>query len=164
MIYILGRGGHAKVCAEIVKLCGLEHTCLTTEEYIPRNAVLTIGIGDLALRRKLFGQYADTNLMSGLRHPLAIVASDHLPGYEVQVMAGAIIQPGCKIGVNVIINTGAQIDHDCIIGSHCHIAPGAILCGGVTVGDGAFIGAGAIIPEGRKIPNNAFVPAGTVFK
>lgn len=164
MIYILGRGGHAKVCAEIVKLCSMECECLTTEEYIPKNAVLTIGIGNLAFRRKFFEQYKETNLLSGLRHPSAIVASDHRPGYEVQIMAGVIIQPGCTIGENVIINTGAQIDHDCIIGSHCHIAPGAILCGGVIVGDGVFIGAGAVIPEGRKIPDNAFIPAGSVFK
>ena len=164
MIYILGHGGHAKVCADVLRLHGLEHKCVTTDEVIPERAILIMGIGDLDIRKKLFVEYLERYWFWKLTHPSAIVAFDIRHGLGFQIMAGAIIQPGCHIGHNVLINTGAQIDHDCIIGHHCHIAPGAVLCGEVIVGEGSFIGAGAIIPEGRKIPSNAFVPAGTVFK
>ena len=176
MIVILGNGGHAKVCGEVV-YCQHPNEDVFYEEFDINTGIrpdmrarYVIGVGDLTLRRELFTRFSRVGMgMIGIRHPSAVLPTfqryiDFCANRCIQIMAGAIIQPGCKIGVNVIINTGAQIDHDCVIGSHSHIAPGAILCGGVTVGKGAFIGAGAVIPEGRKIPDNAFVPAGTVFK
>ena len=164
MIIILGKGGHAKVCAEALRSHSREilFEFRTTEDQISVNDEVIIGIGDIKIRRSLFEKYRWQVL--SLAHPSSVIASDYKPNLGIQIMAGAIIQPGCKIDENVLINTRASVDHDCIIGSHVHIAPGAILCGGVTVRDGAFIGAGAIIPEGRNVPADAFVPAGTVFK
>ena len=77
-------------------------------------------------------------------------------------MAGAIIQPGARIGRNVLVNTRAVVEHDCQIGDHCHIAPGAVLCGGVSVGEGAHVGAGAIVLGGVKLGAGSVVAAGAV--
>jgi UDP-perosamine 4-acetyltransferase len=96
-----------------------------------------------------------------LVHPMAWVAQGTELEEGVQIMAGAIVQPDCRIGINSIINTKASIDHDCKIGAHVHVAPGATLCGGVSVGDGAFIGANATLLPGIRIGSKTIVGAGT---
>lgn len=170
MNVIIGKGGHARVCWEALSasdpdwvndfvFCNTDEIPLI-EPHDLGNHCVVIGIGDLKVRRALFDHYGDAIL--GVHHPFAAHASDVQMGHGGQYMAGSIIQPGCKIGNNVLINTRASIDHDCIIGDHVHIAPGAILCGGVTVGEGAFIGAGAVITPGRTIGPNAFIKAGSV--
>ena len=77
-------------------------------------------------------------------------------------MAGAVIQPGTRLGVNTIVNTRASIDHDCIIGDHVHIAPGAVLSGEVRVGNCSHIGCGATIVQGVKLGEATVIGAGAV--
>ncbi len=159
---VLGNGGHAKVCADVVRLMNLgepQHRNFSLDQNFSCEWYV-IGVGDMATRKALYGRLADR--LHWLWHPSAIVSSDLRRGRGAQIMAGAIIQPGCKIGHNVLINTRASVDHDCTIGDHVHIAPGAILCGNVTVGEGAFIGAGAVVTEGKVVPPNSFCNAGTV--
>ena len=179
MICILGNGGHAKVCAACYPDDEINFREFDlTRGIVAEDAYYVIGVGDIALRRELFVRFCNIGRgMLGARHYSAVMAEVEykkppkrfagevfvLGNPCLQIMAGAIIQPGCTIGNNVLINTRVSVDHDCIIGDHVHIAPGAILCGGVTVGEGAFIGAGAIIPEGRNVPAGAFVKAGSVF-
>lgn len=170
MIVILGNGGHAKVCREAFHAWMyhprnpsiIKSECVEFDiDALPDAKKYVIGVGDMKLRRALYGMIGDR--LVPVFHPSAVMPEYHHPGPGFQLMAGAIVQPGCTIGNNVLINTRASVDHDCIIGDHVHIAPGAILCGGVTVGEGTFIGAGAIIPEGREVPAGAFVKAGSVF-
>lgn len=99
-----------------------------------------------------------------LVHPRAWVAPCVELETGVQVMAGAIVQPGCVVGEGSIINTGATVDHDCSIGAYSHVAPGATLCGNVTIGSETFVGAGAIIVNGVFIADFSFVKAGSVKK
>lgn len=96
-------------------------------------------------------------------HPSAWVCEDAKLGAGCQVMAGAIVQPGCDIGIGSIINTKASIDHDCTIGDHVHIAPGTTLCGNVTVGEGAFIASGAVVIQNISIGSEAIVGSGTTL-
>ena len=63
----------------------------------------------------------------------AIVSSYSVLGEGVQVLPGAIIQPGVRLGENTIINTGVIIEHDSIVGNNCHISPGGVLCGGAAL-------------------------------
>ena len=159
LIVILGRGGHARVLEETFAGNTVK---IGKDEKIPeRYDGVLIGLGDLAKRKKLFEEYADS--VVNAIHDKAIIADDVELGVGIQVMAGVVIQPGARIGRNTIINTRASIDHDCLIGSHCHIAPGAILCGNVTVGDETFVGAGSIITEGVTIGSRMFVPAGSLI-
>jgi sugar O-acyltransferase (sialic acid O-acetyltransferase NeuD family) len=117
----------------------------------------------LAGRRELFGRFAALGYaFPVISHLSAVIASDVSPGEGAQVMAGAIIQPGARIGRNVLVNTRAVVEHDCQIGDHCHIAPGAVLCGGVSVGEGTHVGAGAIILGGVNLGAGSVVAAGTV--
>ena len=96
-------------------------------------------------------------------HPSAWVCDDAKLGVGCQIMAGAIVQPGCEIGVGSIINTKASIDHDCTIGDHVHIAPGATLCGNVTAGEGAFIASGAVVIQNINIGYDAILGAGATL-
>jgi UDP-perosamine 4-acetyltransferase len=83
-------------------------------------------------------------------------------GEGLQLISGAIVHPGCRIGRNVLINTKTSVDHDCTIGDNVHIAPGATLSGGVSVGDGVHIGSGATVIQGVSIGSGALVAAGAV--
>ncbi|WP_341894451.1 NeuD/PglB/VioB family sugar acetyltransferase [Ferrovibrio terrae] len=97
-----------------------------------------------------------------LVHPAAIVGSGCTIESGAQIMAGAILQPGTRVGQNAIINTAASVDHDCDIGDHAHIAPGAVLCGGVSIGAATHIGSGSVVVQGVVIGANAKIGAGTI--
>ena len=186
---LLGAGGHSSVVLGLARANGLPIAGVcdpqfanaknkiwngisvlgdddTLNKFDPNATALLNGIGlmqnqtlrvDLQMRWEKAGFY-----FPPLVHPAAWSATDVCLGAGVQIMAGAVLQPGCKIGQGSIINTGATIDHDCNIGQHVHIAPGVTLCGNVSIGDGAFIGAGATIINGITIGARSFVAAGTV--
>jgi UDP-perosamine 4-acetyltransferase len=95
-------------------------------------------------------------------HPRAIIARSVVHGPGLQAMAGVIINPGARLGLDCIVNTGAIVDHDAEIGDHVHIAPGATLSGGVRLGDLVHVGTGAVIKEGITVGAGAIVAAGAV--
>jgi UDP-perosamine 4-acetyltransferase len=95
-------------------------------------------------------------------HPRAVIAADVVLEEGVQVMAGAVLQPGVRVGTGTIINTGAVVDHDCRIGCFSHIAPGATLSGGVTLGVECHVGTGASIIQGISLGDKTVVGAGAV--
>lgn len=189
-LVLLGAGGHARVLAALAHAVG--HPVLgvcdpklatgavsrwegldvlgndgALDRLPPDRVALILGIGQLetgTLRERIYATWRARGYnFPALVHPTAWVAHGVVLGDGVQVMAGAIIQPGCKIGANSIVNTRAGIDHDCRIGRHVHIAPGATLCGTVTVEDGAFIGAGATVIQGLCIGTRAVVGAGATL-
>jgi sugar O-acyltransferase (sialic acid O-acetyltransferase NeuD family) len=185
---ILGAGGHAKVVAEILnleqsKIVGCVDNGAGNSEfrilgspilggdqvldnYSHDSVLLVNGIGtaiDTELRTQVFKKFKERGYQFySAVHPSATVGSETSLGEGVQIMAGAVIQPGCRIGDNAVINTRASIDHDCTIESHAHIAPGAVLCGGVHAGEGAFIGAGATVIQGIKLEAGCVIGAGAV--
>ncbi|WP_027181667.1 acetyltransferase [Oleidesulfovibrio alaskensis] len=93
-------------------------------------------------------------------HPAAVIAQDAVLADGVQVLAGAVVAPSVRVGVNSIINHRAVVDHDCVVGEHCHVAPGVTLCGGVRLGSGVFVGAGATVVPGVSIGDGAVIGAG----
>ncbi len=191
-IVVIGAGGHAKVVIDAIRrqdvynIIGLTcpdaarkgevfhgETIIGDDDVIPPGSNVALGIGNrasrtgpgLGVRRRVFE--AMTSLekwFPPIVHPRAIVSFHCNIGEGAQIMAGAIINPGARIGRNTIINTGAIVEHDCLVGAHCHIAPGAILCGGVKIGDETHVGAGAIILQGRTIGAGVVVAAGHVVR
>lgn len=189
-LILIGAGGHARVLQELAQASGRQFLGVcdpqlasqgeTTwrglpvlggddalEEIDPSSVGLVNGIGQLVgsqARSDLHERLNTAGFMfPPLVHPAAWVAGSARLADGVQVMAGAIVQPDCRVNRNVIINTRASVDHDCVIGQHVHIAPGATLCGGVQVGEGAFIGAGAVIIQGIRIGVGAVVGAGVIL-
>lgn len=130
----------------------------------PDEVELVNGIGSLpghGLRAELFARYQALGYrFAQVISPRAMVSDYAELAEGVQVMAGAIIQAGTRIGLNTIINTGAIVDHDCQIGADNHIAPGSVLSGGVMTGARVHVGTGAVIIQGIVIGDDAVVGAG----
>lgn len=187
-VIVLGRGGHAKVLIEALLandavIAGIvdRDPALHGETILgvpviggdeivgeyPCDAVqLVNGIGSVKapqLRTAIFGKFSALGYtFARVVHPSAVVASDVQLDEGAQVMAGAVIQPGSRIGCNVIINTRASVDHDCVIHDHAHIAPGVTLSGGVSVGAGSHVGTGATVIQGVTIGAGSTVGAGAL--
>lgn len=168
---ILGAGGHSRVlkdCLEllgrnVIDVCEDDHYVL--KHYLPGKVELVMGIGsvrDTDLRRDIYKKFKNKGYsFACVIHPSANIGSRVQLGEGVQVMAGAIIQIGSRIGNNVLINTNAVLDHDCDIGDHAHIAPGATISGGVTIGSESHIGTGSAIIQGVRLGARCLVGAGS---
>jgi sugar O-acyltransferase (sialic acid O-acetyltransferase NeuD family) len=187
-VLIVGAGGHAQVVADALQQSRNsampflpvgyvdDHTALHGQvilglpvlgsiaslSHVPHDAVV-IGIGNNAIRRRLFEQLGTQNeRLIVVRHPAAVIAPDVVIGDGTVVMAGAIINTGVRIGTNVILNTGCTIDHHNQIGDHAHVAPGAHLGGDVRVGEETLLGIGAVVMPQRHIGSRTIIGAGAV--
>lgn len=187
-IIVLGAGGHAKVVIEALQRSGSpllgvvevdparkgEHVLgveiLGDDEvvlaYRPDQVLLANGLGSVGIpqrRREIFNRFSARGYrFASVVHPAAVVAADVEVGEGTQIMAGAIVQPGCRLGVNSIVNTRASVDHDCRIGDHAHIAPGVTLSGDVVVGETSHLGTGVTVIQGMTIGSLVLVAAGAV--
>lgn len=187
-VIILGAGGHAKVLIEMMQLQSMDIIGIidkdetfkgeqvlgvpvlgdetVLDQYNSHRIDLVNGIGStqsLLLRRSIYEKFSGKGFhFKTICHPLAIISHYAKLDDGVQIMAGAIIQPGCMIGDNTIINTGARIDHDCNIHAHVHVAPGATISGGVHIFENTHIGTGATIIQGIRIASGALIAAGAV--
>jgi UDP-perosamine 4-acetyltransferase len=187
-LIIIGAGGHARVALEAL-LCSTSSILglLDTNEANHGARVLGLSVlgGDDVLSRYPAGTVHLVNGIGSVRdlthrlsiyeyfkvrgysfasviHPSAIVARDVTIGEGAHIMAGAILQPGVKIGCNTIVNTAASVDHDCIVGDHAHLAPGVVLSGNVVIGDHTHVGTGATIIQGVVVGRGAMIGAGAV--
>lgn len=187
-VIVLGAGGHAIVLINALQLLSVELLGVTDADIGKRGQLLlgvpvtgddeTVmkypveaihlvnGVGSVRVnsrRRQLFERFKNRGYQFvSVVHPSAIIAPDVVCAEGVQIMAGAVIQPGCRIGINAVINTGCVVDHDCHIGDHTHISPGATLSGGVRVGENAHVGTGATVIQGIQIGRDSLVAAGAV--
>ncbi len=189
-IGIIGAGNHARVLLDCLRannkitIVGIfdadpalfgkkvnELFVIENEDHIfkhhPIQAIQLInGIGSVGLpliRKKVFNKFKNAGYyFLDIIHPTAYIAEHVVIGEGSQIMAGCVVQPGCRINNNVIINTRAAVDHDCYIGDHVHIAPGVTCCGNVEIGAGSHIGCGAVITQGVKIGEGSFIAAGAV--
>lgn len=149
-------------------VCGIP--CIGDDSFLDdvsrQEVILVNALGstsNLTLRKSIFEKFKAKGFeFFTVVHSSAIIARDALLMEGTQIMAGAILQPSCRIGVNSIINTKASVDHDCVIGHHVHVAPGVTLSGGVSIGDEAHIGTGAVIIQNMTIGSGSLVGAGSV--
>jgi len=191
-IVLMGGGGHAKVVIDAIKCKGeyeiygvvdpklkkgdsvMGAKVMGGDEMLEtifktgiKNAFVTIG--SIGNERSVGARISATDLLKKIGfslpviiHPKAVIAGDVSLGEGTFVAAGAVINPGTKVGRSAIINTNSSIDHDCIIGDFVHVAPGATLSGGVRVGNETHIGTGANITQGVTIGQESLVKAGTL--
>jgi sugar O-acyltransferase (sialic acid O-acetyltransferase NeuD family) len=177
---VLGSGGHAKVVVATLLAAGCEVGGVFADDWQERGEALlgvpirgplraaldarargaVIAVGDNATRKRLA---EDLDLAwATVVHPWACVERDVVLGEGTVVFAGAVIQPGSRLGAHVIVNTGARIDHDAVIGDYSHVAPGCTLGGNVELRSGALLGAGATVIPGRRVGAWSTVGAGGV--
>lgn len=117
----------------------------------------------LALRRKLYDQATSSGFtVASVIHPRAFIDPTATLGAGVQVLVGAIVNAGTRVGSNSIVNSGAIVEHDTVVGDHSHIAPGAVLGGSVIVGTECHVGLGSRVIQEVEIGSGGVVGAGAV--
>ena len=189
-ILIIGAGGHAKSCIDVIEQIGdyrisgivglasevgekvLNYTVINSDQNLAdlvqnyKNALIAVGqIPTASLRIQLFEKVIEAGFdLPTLISPSATVSPHSKIGRGTIVMPGAVLNAGSVIGENCIINSQAIVEHDVKISSHSHISTGAILNGNVSIGTGCFIGSGVIIKEGVSIGSNSLVGMGQAVR
>ena len=185
-IVIWGASGHARVVADAARMAGIsvagfldDNESRRGEPFFQSTVLggagiladlfaegarfIHVAIGDCAARLRL----ADVAVVHGFLletvvHSRAIVAADVALGAGTFVAGGAIVNPGARIGCNVILNTACSVDHDCVVEDGVHIGPGVRVGGAARIGRGAWIGIGASLIDRVSVGAGAIVGAGSV--
>ena len=179
-IAIIGSGGHASVVASTLTSVGHQVVGFYDDDEqrwgdrifdIPIVGAIdklnhagnfshaVVAIGDNKIRKKIVEKlYLDWITVV---HPFAWVHPEVIIGVGTVVCAGAIIQPGAKIGSHVIVNTKASVDHHCRVGDYVHMAV-SHLAGGASLDEGVFMALGSIVLPGVHVGSWATVGAGAL--
>jgi len=181
-LLLFGAGGHARVVADAALLsagwrrllaCDRDEArckgellpgvalCLPAIAERETTAGVHVSIGNNAAREREARAWGLERLVSVL-HPAASVSSMAQIAAGCFVAAQAVLAPGARLGMAVIVNHGAVVDHDVTVGAFSHIAPGAVLGGGVTIGEQVLVGAGAVVLPGIRVCSGAVLGAGAV--
>ncbi len=171
-VVIIGGGGHAKICIDILRqmktyrIAGIVDAGRTVssqtmgvpvigneeqlEELFSRGLrFAVVGFGALSkprLRQAAFDRLKKIGfVIPNLIHPSAIIEPSVRLGEGIQIMAGAMIGSDARVGNNCIINSGSIVSHDCKLANNVHVTPGGILAGSVEIGENTLIGMGATI-------------------
>ena len=186
-IVIVGGGGHAKMCLDILKANrDFNIVGITDPNLVRGDEVLGVpvigddteleklysdgvrfavnGIGGVvqpAVRQRFFNMLKQIGfILPNLIHRSSIVEASVQLGEGNQVMAGAILGSDVVVSDNCIINSGAIVSHDTFLSDHVHVAPGAIIGGSVKVGRGSVIGMGAKVYYGLNIGDECIITNG----
>ena len=189
-IILVGAGGHARACIDVIELAGqykiaglvekndansnesLGYPVLGTDDDLSdlrkeyKFALVTVGqIKSAEIRIKLFQLLREMNYaLPAIVSPRAYISKHTQIGKGTIVLHDAMVNANAKVGKNTIINNKALIEHDAFIGDHCHIATGAIVNGEVIIGNESFIGSGAVTRQSVSIGNNCIIGAGVFVK
>lgn len=146
-----------------IRLLGSDDAIL---QYPPDSVLLVNGLGSVKSTDKRRGIYDYFKSLgysfATVIHPASVVSRDVKISEGAQIMAGAVIQPGSRIGKNTLVNTKVSVDHDCTIGDHVHLAPGVTLSGMVSIGSRTHVGAGATVIQGIQIRTDCLIGAGAL--
>jgi sugar O-acyltransferase (sialic acid O-acetyltransferase NeuD family) len=186
-ILIMGGGGHAKMCIDILRQVNTYQIYGIIDDFLPlgsrvlgvpvigRKENLTSfydegyhfiinGIGlvnNHSKREDIYRMLKEVGFyLPNLIHPKALVEPSVILGEGNQIMANATIGSDVKIGSNCIINAGAIVSHDTILNDNVHVTPGAILAGTVSVGKNTIIGMGVTVHYKLTIGKNVTIRNG----
>lgn len=178
---LIGAGGHSKVVYEIARKIDIVFDSFVdpnVENFLDLKKLnendsidsYFLGIGGITPKQLERRQEIYTRHKKAGCYPLSIVSAlshvsvSSLIGSGTLIANNVTVQPGAKIGENVILNTGSIIEHDAIIEDGAHIAPGAIILGGSVVGSCAMVGSGAVVLPGQTVPSSFLVPSLTRYR
>jgi len=189
-IIIIGSGGHAISCVEILnnskdvyKIIGYidqkknnkfpikylqNMNCLQDFkklQKITKNFALCIGqIKNSKLRESIYLKFKKMGCsFPVIKSKYSLISKNAVIGPGSMVFHNVIINMNVKIGENTILNSGIIIEHGVDIGNNCHISTGAIINGDSKIGNNCFIGSGTIVHQGIKIGNNCIIGAGKII-
>ena len=178
-VSIIGAGGHGHVIASII--CALEGESYVEGFYdeskevqgkvifgrvvkdianLREQCLAVVAIGNNEAREQIVKKLEGYVRWATLVHPTAWICNDIELGKGSVVCAGAIVQPGVKIGSHTILNTGCRVDHHSSISNFSHIGPSCTLCGNVNIQEKCFIGASSVVRQGIVIGAEVTVGCG----
>jgi len=186
-LIILGSGGHARVCFDLIRatypdlvfwgfidnekqvdtnvdeIYGVVGCDDDLERFFKKGLAdsAVIGFSAMEKRQEMFDKLIKIGyFLPNVVHKIAYVERSIELGYGNQIMHGAIISSNAKIFNNCIINTNSVVSHDCIIHDNVHVAPGATLAGSVEIGENTLIGMNTSVYFGKKIGKNCVISNG----
>ena len=187
-IALVGSSGHAKVVIDIVEKEGrcaiaglidafrsvgeetLGYRVLGAEGDLPGLRAeyglkgVIVAIGDNAVRARVAAQVAaicsELPFVSAV-HPGASIGRDVALGAGTVVMAGAVVNPGCRVGRFCIVNTKASLDHDCVMEEFSSLAPGVTVGGACRIGSYSAVSIGAVLRHSIAIGEHCVIGAGS---
>ena len=186
-IILIGGGGHAESCIEVIKSQKEFYPYLLIDQklkkknqiktilekdfiknYSLKNKNIHIGIGQLKngkQREKIYKYYKNKFCkFPVIKSKSSYISKTSRIGEGTIIMHKVMININVNIGKNCIINSGSIIEHDVKIGNHVHIAPGAIILGGCNIGDYSFVGSGTVVRQNSTIKKKSILPSGNYFK
>ena len=185
-ILLVGAGGHARACIDVIELegrltvaglVGLPHevgTRMLGYPVLGTDADLPGLLGDCAHALVAVGQIKtpeprmrlfDLLEQSGCALPVIVSPRAHVSkhakvGAGTIVMHGAVVNAGAVVGRNCIINSQALVEHDAVIADHCHVATAAAINSGVHIGAGTFIGSNSSVRQCINIGERCLIGMG----
>jgi sugar O-acyltransferase (sialic acid O-acetyltransferase NeuD family) len=186
-IILIGAGGHAKSCEEVIKSQKKFRISLFVDKdhedkdkiktilevnflanYRLNKKNLHISVGQLKsgkLRKKIYEFYKNKGcIFPVIKSRSSYVSKNSSIDEGTIIMHNAFVNSNTSIGYNCIINSGAIIEHDVIIGNNVHIAPGAIILGGCNIKENSFIGSGTVLKQNTVVNKDTILPSGKYFK
>jgi sugar O-acyltransferase (sialic acid O-acetyltransferase NeuD family) len=185
-ILLLGAGGHARACIDVLELEGrfrvagllgleaqvgekvLGYAVLGTEADLAAlrgahsHVLVAVGQVETPERRIRLFQLAQAQgyVLPVVISPRALVSPHASLAAGTVVMHGAIVNAAAVVGSNCILNSLALIEHDAVIGDHCHVSTAAAINGGARVGAGTFIGSHACVRHGVSVGERCVIGMG----
>jgi len=126
-----------------------------------KHLICAIGIGDVRLKLTELARAKGFQLATAI-HPHTVVASGVPIGAGTVTMAGTIVNPGGRLGENVVLATCASVEHECIIEDGVWVGAGVHLGGRVILERAATIEIGATVAGRLRIGAESVVGAGSV--
>jgi len=183
-IALLGGGGHARACDDILQMLGYSITLggeaalgtivqdtreLTDEDWdslCANHDLFILGVGQIHtpdIRKQIVKEVESrAGEFMTLISPKATVSRSARLGEAVFVGHHAVINTYAKVGDYAILNTGCVLEHDTVVGAFCHISTGAVINGGAKIGHGVFVGSNAVVLQEVTICDEALIGAGSV--
>jgi sugar O-acyltransferase (sialic acid O-acetyltransferase NeuD family) len=123
-----------------------------------------LGVGKPSLRELLCHKLEEAGgELCSLISATALIGSEGIDlARGLNIMSGAVLTTGIKVGKGSLIHIHVSIHHDCKIGAFCELSPGCRLLGGVELEDRVSIGSGAVVLPGIRIGQDAVIGAGGV--
>lgn len=92
-------------------------------------------------------------------HSSSLVYAESM-GDNCMILENCVVQPGVKVGNNVILWSSTHIGHHSVIGDHCFIAGNGGVSGNVTLGCSCFLGGGSLVSDNVRIGARCIVGIG----
>lgn len=180
-ILIIGGGGHAKACIDVIEQENKYHICGIIDKNALQNgsthllgypilgsdddlqtlfstiqyAFIAIGqIKTPSPRLRIYQKLKRIGYhLPSIISPFAYVARNVTIKEGSIIMHHALINSNASVGKACIINSKALVEHDCKIDDFCHLSTASVVNGSCHIGEGSFLGSNMILAHNTTIPS-----------